>query len=100
MREHRTVRPTPTSRTLAILALALAAGLPTAAAAQQQQPPSQAQQRAVAQACRGDIQKHCAGVQPGGGRIGQCLMAHATELTKPCQDALQTVAAGRNTTPN
>lgn len=87
------------SRKITVLAVLLAAGVPSLALAQQQ-PPSQAQQRAVAQACRADIQKHCAGIEPGGGRIGQCLMAHAPELSKPCQDALQAVAARRNAAPN
>ena len=44
---------------------------------------------AVQAACHGDVQRFCTGVQPGGGRIGQCLKAHARELSPGCVDAVR-----------
>jgi Cysteine rich repeat len=62
----------------ALLAAALAMAASVAAAAE---PPSP-------QACRADVQKHCAGMQPGGGRIAVCLKQHEAELSAECQAAL------------
>jgi len=39
--------------------------------------------------CREDIQKFCAGVQPGGGRFRDCLQQHAAEVTPACQQHLK-----------
>ena len=35
--------------------------------------------------CRADAEKLCKGVQPGQGRIVQCLEQHVTELSGPCR---------------
>jgi len=43
---------------------------------------------AAAQACEGDIKTHCAGVQPGGGRILNCLKQHEAALTPACKGQL------------
>jgi hypothetical protein len=43
--------------------------------------------------CREDIQKFCAGVQPGGGRFRVCLQQHAADLTPTCQQHLQQMKA-------
>ena len=48
---------------------------------------------ALRAACMGDAKKFCADVQPGGGRILQCLHAREKELTSGCRDTL--AAAGR-----
>jgi hypothetical protein len=57
-----------------------------------------AQQRtpnpAVKAACRGDAQRLCAGVQPGGGRIGQCLKARMHEVSPQCLEAVRASKAG------
>jgi len=56
-------------------------------------PPAQltpAQQHAIAAlraACSADIQKLCAGVQPGGGRIMACLKQHKDEVSDGCKQA-------------
>ena len=51
--------------------------------------PTQAQtpNPAVAAACKSDVQRLCAGVQPGGGRIGECLKAHVSEVSPGCLQA-------------
>lgn len=63
-------------RPLLATVLALAASAAVAA-----EPPSP-------QACRADAQKHCAGMQPGGGRIAVCLKRHEAKLSADCQAAL------------
>jgi hypothetical protein len=47
----------------------------------------------VRQACRADFKKFCSGVQPGGGRLLDCLNAHNGELTTACQESLRTAPA-------
>ncbi|THD60039.1 MAG: hypothetical protein E7813_24010 [Bradyrhizobium sp.] len=39
-------------------------------------------------ACSGDVRGLCGGVQPGGGRIMQCLATQAASLSPACQDVL------------
>ena len=36
--------------------------------------------------CAPDVQKFCADVNPGGGRIVECLNAHAQDLSPACQE--------------
>ena len=36
-------------------------------------------------ACKADVQKLCAGVQPGDGRIMQCMKQHESELSDACK---------------
>jgi hypothetical protein len=43
---------------------------------------------AIARACAADIDRLCAGVPPGEGRIKACMKAHITELSAPCFDTL------------
>ena len=35
--------------------------------------------------CAADVQKFCANVQPGGGRILECLKSHEAELSPACK---------------
>ena len=51
------------------------------------------QAKAVRTACEADVKKLCAGVQPGGGRLIQCLKEHKDEVTPPCQATLGALAA-------
>jgi hypothetical protein len=39
--------------------------------------------------CRSDVERLCKGIEPGGGRIKQCLMAHKEEMSVGCAKALQ-----------
>ena len=39
----------------------------------------------VLEACKTDLEKHCKGVQPGGGRLRVCLEKHQSELTDACK---------------
>jgi hypothetical protein len=42
----------------------------------------------VASECRAEIEAHCANVQPGEGRIAQCLKDNASQLSPGCDQAL------------
>jgi hypothetical protein len=43
--------------------------------------------------CSEDVQKLCAGVQPGGGRVLACLKEHKEALSDKCKQAAQQAAA-------
>lgn len=79
--------------------LPLAVALPmfvaiVAGPAHAQQPNGPAAQ-AIQKACGADIQKLCAGVQPGGGRIMQCMKQHETQLSDGCTSTLTSLKAQR-----
>jgi hypothetical protein len=44
-----------------------------------------AELKGVARACVADVKAQCAGVQPGGGRIRDCIKTHLKDLSEPCQ---------------
>jgi hypothetical protein len=69
---------------LAFPALALAQGAPPA-------PPSGEGHdfAKVREACRPDVERLCKDVKPGGGRIRECLKAHAPELSDTCKAAIK-----------
>lgn len=71
--------------------LALVAVLAATGAAIAQSPVSPAAGEitpALRAACEGDYKRLCAGVQPGGGRILQCLKTHGNEVSEGCRTAL------------
>jgi hypothetical protein len=39
-------------------------------------------------ACRGDVQKLCQGMAPGGGRLIRCLEENAAKLSAGCKEAI------------
>ncbi len=41
------------------------------------------------QACAGDVQKFCKGLQPGGGRLAKCMREHKAELSPACRKKLE-----------
>ena len=47
-------------------------------------------------ACAADVQKLCAGVQTGGGRILACLKQHKDEVSDGCKQAVQKATRGSN----
>jgi hypothetical protein len=52
----------------------------------------------VIRACAGDVEKLCAGVMPGDGRIKACMKQHFAELSPGCVDTfLSAMAAARET---
>jgi len=69
-----------------ILSLLVAAALPVFA----QQPSQPDQELAMLrQYCRADIERLCPKVEPGGGRIKECLMHNQKKLEVGCAQALQ-----------
>lgn len=47
----------------------------------------------LADQCRTDIESKCASVQPGQGRIAQCLKDNEESLSQPCAQAISTTRA-------
>ena len=47
----------------------------------------------IRSACGADIRSLCAGVQPGGGRVVQCIAGNAASLSPACKDVLAPFAA-------
>jgi cysteine rich repeat protein len=51
-------------------------------------PPAMAQGMAVRQACRAELQQHCAEVEPGDGRLRACVEEHFSAFSETCKQAL------------
>jgi hypothetical protein len=47
----------------------------------------------AAPSCKADVGKFCPQVQPGGGRIAQCLKQNEAQLSAPCVERIKMVAA-------
>jgi hypothetical protein len=75
---------------LALAGLAsVSAALPMAASAQAQvSPQMRGEAIALMQVCRGDYDRMCTGVRPGGGRVLACLQNHASQLSAACGQAM------------
>jgi len=74
-------------------ALAIAGSAFGIAAAQSEsgQSPGGDHRGAIHQACQADIDKLCAGVQPGGGRIMQCMREHQDQVSDGCKSAMMSM---------
>jgi hypothetical protein len=46
--------------------------------------------------CRGDYDRLCGGVTPGGGRILACSQGHASQLSALCMQAMPRAEARKN----
>lgn len=77
------------SRPLTIAALILAAASPALA--------QQAMAKKLRAACAADAKALCADVEPGGGRILQCLKTKQDQVSKDCIAALEDARAARAT---
>ena len=51
------------------------------------------------QACSSDLEKHCKGIEPGGGRLKECLMKHKSELSDACTKTLAALGRPRPAKP-
>ena len=85
---------------LAAVSLALCVALPAMAQDQPGPATPAGTQRpgpgmAVRKACMADIQSLCAGIEAGGGRIGQCLREHRDQLSEGCKAAIEQARAAR-----
>lgn len=91
-------------KSLRIPFFALSATILLAAGAAQAQPVPTSAQRAAAgavrDACSADYGRVCSGVRPGGGRILQCMEAHAAELSPACRAALAQARQSRGAVPD
>src|SRR5262249_5797406 len=47
----------------------------------------------VHEACADDVEKLCGGIQPGGGRIRDCLKQHADQVSPTCKEKIAAVRA-------
>lgn len=47
-----------------------------------------AQGAALRQACRPELQQHCAGIEPGEGRLRTCVKENFTAFSEPCKQAM------------
>lgn len=75
-------------RALAALA-AISAVFPVASQAQTQIPPQmRGEAMSLMQICRGDYDRLCGSVVPGGGRILACLQSNASQLSPGCAQAM------------
>ena len=48
-----------------------------------------AQTAAEREACQADFEKYCQGVEPGGGRVLECLGKHLDQLTPQCKSVVE-----------
>ncbi|MCX7111165.1 MAG: cysteine rich repeat-containing protein [Proteobacteria bacterium] len=46
--------------------------------------------------CKADVERLCAGVEPGGGRIKACLMANKEQMSVGCAQALMKLKGTKN----
>lgn len=55
---------------------------------------------AVRAACKADVTALCQGIQPGGGRIKECLKANKDKLSEGCKSAIATMIEARKAERN
>ncbi len=50
----------------------------------------------VAKACADDVKQHCAGIEPGEGRIEACIKDKVADVSDACKVGLATAVAGED----
>jgi len=55
-----------------------------------------ARAKEFARACKGDIEKYCKGMRPGGGKLAKCLKEHQAQLSSACNEAFGSASAKRD----
>jgi hypothetical protein len=84
----------------AVMAAVLGMAVASAAAAQEQAPqadgPGGGGRGMVRQACAADVRTFCAGMQPGGEQLRECMRQNAEKLSGGCKDALKAARAARH----
>lgn len=91
-----TSAPAATSATPAAAPATTAVGTPAAAPAMVLRPLRPLEElRLVRAACGSDARAFCSGIEPGGGRVAQCLAANAGALSPGCKGMLGQFAANR-----
>lgn len=88
-------RHLPVTRSFLASIIATAAFIPSFAAAQVP-PEMRREATSLMQLCRGDYDRLCSGVTPGGGRVLACLQAHSDKLNPACAEALPRAEALRD----
>jgi hypothetical protein len=59
-------------------------------------PASAQDRRAIMHACGGDVERLCAGIKPGNGRIKMCMKKKIAKVSAPCVNSvLRAIAAGK-----
>jgi Cysteine rich repeat len=89
-------KSSPRLRTLAVVLFAATATATSIAHAQHVSPQMRSEAMSLMQVCRGDYDRLCGGVQPGGGRILACLQSHAGALSAACGQAMPRAEALKN----
>lgn len=78
---------------LAALLLLAGTGMAEAQQGMSLTPETRAKVMEAGRICKPDIDRLCAGIKPGGGRILQCLQEHRADLKPDCLAAMQAIAA-------
>jgi len=91
----RFLKSSPLLRTLAVVLFAVTA-IATSIAHAQVSPQMRSEAMSLMQVCRGDYDRLCGGVQPGGGRVLACLQNHAGQLSAACGQAMPRAEALKN----
>lgn len=77
--------------------IALASFLVLLASVASAQQPSRQQLMELRSVCEADLRTLCAGIQPGGGKLAQCLQQNISSVSQPCREKLAELKAARST---
>lgn len=80
--------PLSAPRLLTAIIIVTTAALAPPLAHAQTVPLQRSEAMVLMQVCRGDYDRLCSGVVPGGGRILACLQNRASELSKSCAQSM------------